>query len=49
MANRTAPALVLREGDRSRLESMVRSTTGLAGLVLRARIVLLARTVRRTM
>ena len=42
MANRTAPALALREGDRSRLASMVRSTTGSAGLAQRARIVLLA-------
>ena len=42
MANRTAPALALREGDRSRLASMVRSTTGSAGLAQQARIVLLA-------
>lgn len=33
---------MLREGDRSRLESLVRSTTGSAGLAQQARIVLLA-------
>jgi transposase len=42
VANKTAPALVLRDGDRARLESMTRSTTLPAGLVQRARIVLLA-------
>lgn len=42
MANSPAPALVLFEGDRDRLESWVRSTTVTAGLVLRARIILLA-------
>ncbi|WP_374223568.1 IS630 family transposase [Arthrobacter sp. ISL-30] len=42
MANRPAPALVLREGDRDRLSSLVRSSMGSAGLAQRARIVLLA-------
>src|SRR3954453_13784213 len=42
MANRPAPGLVLREGDRKRLEALIRSSTGSAGLALRARIVLLA-------
>jgi FixJ family two-component response regulator len=42
MANRTAPALVLRDGDRGKLESMLRSTTLAAGLAQRARVVLLA-------
>jgi transposase len=42
MANRPAPALVLREGDRERLQALIRSSTGSAGLALRARIVLLA-------
>jgi transposase len=37
-----AAPLVLREGDRSRLESMVRSSSARAGLARRARIVLLA-------
>jgi transposase len=37
-----AAALVLREGDRSRLEAMTRSSAIRAGLALRARIVLLA-------
>src|SRR5215203_3517714 len=37
-----AAPLVLREGDRSRLERMVRSTSIRAGLAVRARIVLLA-------
>jgi transposase len=37
-----AAPLVLREGDRSRLEALVRSSSVSAGLALRARIVLLA-------
>src|SRR6266511_2244615 len=42
MANRPAPALMLRDGDRERLESWLRSRSVKAGLVKRARIVLLA-------
>ena len=42
MANRPAPALVLREGDRSELERLTRSSSVRAGLAQRARIVLLA-------
>jgi transposase len=42
MANRPAPGLVLREGDRERLQALIRSSTAPAGLVQRARIVLLA-------
>jgi hypothetical protein len=42
MANRPAAALALREGDRERLLRMARSSSGRAGLALRARIVLLA-------
>jgi transposase len=42
MANRPAPALVLREGDRERLQALTRSSTAPAGLAQRARIVLLA-------
>lgn len=42
MANRPAPALTLREGDREELIRWTRSTTIRAGLVLRARIVLAA-------
>ena len=42
MPNRTAAALVLREGDRPRLEKLVRSTMAPAGLAARARLVLLA-------
>lgn len=42
MANRPAPALVLREGDREELGRIVRSSTVRAGLAQRARIVLLA-------
>jgi hypothetical protein len=37
-----AAPLVLREGDRARLESLIRSSSVRAGLVSRARIVLLA-------
>jgi transposase len=37
-----AAPLMLREGDRSRLESLTRSSSARAGLALRARIVLLA-------
>jgi len=42
MANRPAPALVLRDGDRERLEGWLRSRSVKAGLAKRARIVLLA-------
>ena len=42
MANKTAPALVLRDGDRDKLESMLRTPTLAAGLSQRARVVLLA-------
>jgi transposase len=42
MANRPAPGLVLREGDRERLQALIRSSTAPAGLVQRGRIVLLA-------
>jgi len=42
MANRPAPALVLREGDLERLTRNVRSSSVAAGLALRSRIVLLA-------
>lgn len=42
MANRAAPALTLREGDRGELERLHRSTAARAGEVLRARIVLAA-------
>jgi transposase len=42
MANRPAPALVLRDGDRAELERLTRASAGAAGLAQRARIVLLA-------
>ena len=42
MANRPAPALVLRDGDREELERLTRSSTAPAGMAQRARIVLLA-------
>jgi transposase len=42
MANRAAPALVLREGDREELARITRSTSVRAGLAQRARIVLAA-------
>ena len=42
MANRAAPALMLREGDRERLQGLTRSSRSPAGLAQRARIVLLA-------
>src|SRR5215213_5099503 len=42
MANRPAPALALREGDRERLAKLTRSRSVRAGMVQRARIVLLA-------
>ena len=42
MANRTAAPLLLRVGDRPMLEQLVRSTTAPAGVVSRARLVLLA-------
>jgi transposase len=42
MANRTAPALPLRAGDRDELERLTRSATVMASLAQRARIVLLA-------
>ena len=42
MANRAAPALVLRSGDREELARITRSTSARAGLAQRARIVLAA-------
>ena len=42
MANRPAPALVLRDGDRDELVRLTRSTAVRAGLAGRARIVLAA-------
>jgi transposase len=42
MPNKTAAALMLREGDRPRLEALIRSNTVAAGVAQRARIVLLA-------
>jgi transposase len=42
MANRPAPALILRPGDRERLERLTRAATVEAGAAKRARIVLLA-------
>jgi transposase len=42
MANRAAPALVLRDGDRAELQRLTRSSTAPAGMAQRARIVLLA-------
>ncbi len=42
MANRPAPALGLREGDRGELVRLTRSSSVRAGLAQRARIVLLA-------
>jgi len=42
MANRSAEALALRDGDRERLLSLTRSSSVRAGLAQRARIVLLA-------
>jgi transposase len=42
MANRPAPALMLREGDRAELERLTRASSAPAGLAQRARIVLLA-------
>jgi transposase len=42
MANRPAPALVLRDGDRERLEGWLRSRTVGSGLAKRARMILLA-------
>ena len=42
MANRPAPPLALREGDRGALARLTRSSTVRAGLAQRARIVLLA-------
>jgi DNA-binding CsgD family transcriptional regulator/transposase len=42
MANRPAPALVLRESDREELTRLTRSSSVRAGLAQRARIVLLA-------
>ncbi len=42
MANRPAPALGLREGDRDELVRRTRSSSVRAGLAQRARIVLLA-------
>jgi hypothetical protein len=42
MANRPAPALMLRDGDRDELLRLTRSSSARAGLAQRARIVLLA-------
>ena len=42
MPNKTAAALALRDGDRPRLEALLRSATVPAGVAQRARIVLLA-------
>ena len=42
MANRPAPALGLREGDRDELVRLTRASSGRAGLAQRARIVLLS-------
>ncbi len=42
MANRPAPALVLRDGDRDRLEGWLRSRSLSSGLTKRARMILLA-------
>lgn len=42
MANRPAPASLLRDGDREELERWTRASTAQAGAVRRARIVLLA-------
>ena len=42
MANRPAPALGLRDGDREELARLTRSSSVRAGLAQRARIVLLA-------
>ena len=42
MANRPAPSLALREGDREELSRLTRSSSVRAGLAQRARIVLLA-------
>ena len=42
MANKTATRLILRDGDRERLERLTRSATGSAAGAQRARIVLLA-------
>ncbi|QQS00445.1 MAG: IS630 family transposase [Austwickia sp.] len=42
MANRPAPALGLRDGDRAELARLTRSSSARAGLTQRARIVLLA-------
>lgn len=42
MANRPAPALTLRDGDREELVRLMRSTAVRAGLAVRARIVLAA-------
>src|ERR687886_1086185 len=42
MANRPAPALALRDGDRAELERLTRSSSVRAGLAQRARILLLA-------
>lgn len=42
MANRPAPALMLRDGDREELERLTRASSVRAGLAQRARIVVLA-------
>ena len=42
MANRPAPALALRDGDRGRIEEWLRSRSVGAGLAKRGRMILLA-------
>lgn len=42
MPNHPAPAWILRNGDREELESWARSASIRSGVVMRARIVLLA-------
>lgn len=42
MANRPAPALLLRDGDRDQLEGWLRSRSLSSGLAKRARMILLA-------
>ena len=48
MANKTAEPLLLREGDQAELERLTRSSTVPAAMAQRARIVLLAAEVWRT-
>jgi transposase len=42
MVNHTAPALLLRVGDKPKLQKLLRATAGRSGLAARARVVLLA-------